>query len=800
MKLSYDWLHTYIDTGLDADALATLLTELGLEVEGQETYESIAGGLEGVVVGRVLTCERHPDADRLSVTTVDIGADEALPIVCGAPNVAAGQFVAVATIGTTLYHQGEPWIIKKSKIRGQQSHGMICAEDELGLGDRHDGIMVLDGELTPGMPLSDLFEVTRDVVYEIGLTPNRSDATSHIGVAKDLSAALAIRMNEKRGVRIPEISQEFDLESSDFHVEVRATDACPRYSGVLLEGLEVGPAPEWIQHRLQAIGVKSINNVVDITNFVLHEFGQPLHAFDLNRIAGGGIIVDRLPADTPFVALDGESYKLYAEDLMICDGNGHPMCLAGVYGGLHSGVSDSTTAIFLESAHFSADSIRRSSMRHNLRTDAAKIYEKGSDPSITVRALWRAVNLLQEYAGAKVRSPLFDLYPSQVPMLEIEVNLERINRWIGHSFSPAELESIFSALNFQTKDKPDPQSWIIAIPADKHDVRREADVIEEILRIYGYDRVDPSHKMAFNLSLSEDFDRYAWRHLMIDRLTGMGYDQMMNMSMTRSSYYPDVPDLVQVLNTSNRHLDTMRRDMIMSALECVGLNLRHGNRRLRLFEIGRQYRTRQDDFIEEERLACAISGQSSDVQWEYKPMEASVFELKGVVSGLLPQTVIAQSTWQFEAESGQLIFKNHPLAKITTCSRALCEQFDIDQSVYVLEIDAELSYHLWREHRQEFQAWSKYPSVARDIALVVDKRISWDDISNKIKETSGRRLRSFHVFDIYENEQQVGAGKKSMAIRCYFEDMDKTLTDKDVDQIISRITSTLKTTFDATLR
>ena len=570
MKISRRWLEDYIDIPLDDNTLSEVLTSLGLEVEGQESVESIPGGLQGVVIGQVLTCNQHPNADRLSVCTVDTGAETPLYIVCGAPNVAAGQKVLVATIGTTLYSpEGEAWKIKKGKIRGEMSEGMICAEDELSLGSSHDGIMVLDTDLAPGTAATELFPVETDTVYEIGLTPNRSDATSHYGVAKDLAAWLTTQghqPNLRQGPGTP-----LSLGSGlDIDVQVLNTEACPRYAGVCLDGINIAPSPAWMQFRLKAIGVRPISNIVDITNYILHSYGQPLHAFDYDKISNHKIIVDTLDEGTPFISLDEQERSLSSEDLMICDGNKAPMCIGGVFGGIGSGVKDQTTRIFLESAHFNAKYIRRSSTRHQLRTDAAKVFEKGSDPNLCVLALQSAVKLMNELTSSTIASEFIDIYPQTIEPVEIELRLSRVKLLIGHEFTALEVEGILSAMGMEFTKK-DNNSWTVRIPTDKADVTREADLIEEIIRIYGLNNVAIEEQVTSRIVDDGSGDFALWRNKIGEFLAHRGYLEMMGLSLTSRKSYAEILGLdegarpeewVYVNNTSNRDLDIMRPDML----------------------------------------------------------------------------------------------------------------------------------------------------------------------------------------------------------------------------------------------
>ncbi len=806
MKASYNWLKSYIDFDLAPDDLEYWLTALGLEVEGMEKYESIPGGLKGVVTGKVLTKTPHPNADRLSLTTVDIGAQKPLPIVCGAPNVQEGQKVLVATVGTELHPQeGEPFTIKKSKIRGEVSEGMICAEDELHLGSDHDGIMVLPEQTTIGIPASDLFPIETDTIYDIGLTPNRSDATAHLGVARDLAAGLGFKNGSKIDLRLPQVDRKTNDTSIEFTVRIEDSEACPRYTGLLIENISVGPSPDWIVHRLQSIGVRPINNVVDITNFVLHEYGQPLHAFDLDKIEGQGIIVKKLPQNTIFKSLDEVDRKLNDFDLMICDAAENPMCIGGVFGGANSGVTENTTRIFLESAHFEPEGLRKSSMRHNLRTDAAKVFEKGSDPNITDEAVWRAANLMKEYCGAEVVNPVFDIYPNPILKRKIEVHRQHVNRLIGIELSSKKLEEIFDHLNFEIEEK-EGNKYTILIPTDKADVKREADVIEEVLRIYGYDNVDISSKLQTSLVHADDFTLHEYRNNIIGDLAAVGYSQAMNLSLSRSAYYSDDrSDLVHILNTSNSHLDIMRADMVHSALEAVAHNIKYQNRNVRLFEFGSQYTKSKNGYVEEEKLALICTGEVTVEHWKQKPLPADYFELKSALLRVFPNEIHAQLQFEsidaLEFEYAQKItFRNKTLGLLGKISARLADTFDIGQDVYYGEIEVAANFDLKRSRSITYSNISKYPGVQRDIAIVVDENIAFGKIEEVIGSCKIKRLKSIILFDIYKNVEHVGDGKKSMAIRLDFLDEMKTLQDKDVDKMISKILGSLKHHLKAELR
>ena len=611
MKISYKWLKKYINLGDDIERISEILTDLGLEVEGVEQQESIKGGLKGVVIGHVLECTKHPNADKLSLTKVDIGQGDPVQIVCGAPNVAAGKKVVVATVGTELYSaEGEAWKIKKGKIRGEVSEGMICAEDELGLGNDHSGIIVLPEDTPVGIAARDFYNVEDDYVIEIGLTPNRSDATCHMGVAEDIAAYFKINTEDNAQVKdfIPE-EFEVDVPGNNFEVHIENKEACPRYTGVLLSDVEVKESPDWLKNLLGVIGVRPINNIVDITNFILHAYGQPLHAFDADKIGGNQIRVKNLPSGSKFVSLDEKERTLHEEDLMICDGNDAPMCIAGVFGGLNSGVVNETKHIFLESAHFASTGIRKSSTRHLLRTDAAKIFEKGSDPNLTLKALKKAVYLLKEYAGAKVTSEIVDVYPVKIEPVKILVNFSNVNRLIGAGLSNEEIVNILHALNMTTKVVDDSKVYV-EVPTNKADVVREVDVIEEILRIYGFNKVEIPTVLRTTIQSLDYPNARGIQKAVSSLLASNGFNEMMGLSLVESKWYGGIQDnFVQINNTSNIHLDIMRPEAIVSGLESVARNINYQQTDVSLFEFGKSYTKNEDSFAESKFLSLFLTGE-----------------------------------------------------------------------------------------------------------------------------------------------------------------------------------------------
>ncbi|MBK9103578.1 MAG: phenylalanine--tRNA ligase subunit beta [Saprospiraceae bacterium] len=813
MTVSLLWLNDYLKISLTPEQVSEALTSLGLEVEKMETWESIKGGLKGIVAGKVLTCVKHPDADRLSVTTVDVGGENPSTIVCGANNIAAGQTVWVALPDTELYDAtGKPWTIKVSKIRGQRSEGMICAEDELGLGTSHDGIMILPDSIAAGTKASEYYQLVSDILFEIGLTPNRSDATSVLGVASDLAAFLSVQSDTFHPVTwpaIPEIARP--AVARPFKVTVKNAEACPRYSGVLISGITIGPSPDWIKQRLQAIGVKSINNIVDITNFILHEMGQPLHAFDADKITGQEIIVDTKPAGTPFLALDNHSYTLHAEDLMICDGQGAPMCIGGVYGGLHSGVSESTTTIFLESAHFNAGSVRRSSMRHNLRTEAARRFEKGSDPNITLKALARAVDLISSLAGGEVASEVFDLYPQPVLPAKISLTLKTLSAKTGVDFQAAQVEKVLDALQMPF-EKKDGQGWTVAVPTNKADVLREIDVIEEVLRVYGFANVPLPSRMHTSIAIEPRYNPHKLRRLIGNFLASKGFLEAMNMSLTQPSYYNNIAwtdnrQWVTIHNTSNESLNLLRPEMLIPTLETVKRNVNRKQEDLRLFEFGKSYGQARELPHETEHLVVTMTGQQHPSGWQTgTAREIDFFSIKALIHSLLLRLGI--KSWQ----TGSLVdadglaygfsYSVGPVQflRFGKVSGELCNRFDIRQDVFFADFLVEPLIALASRSITLYEELNRFPAVVRDLAVVIDDQVTYEAIRQVAIEASGSILTNLEVFDIYKNADHLGEGKMSMALRFTIENKEATLADKEIEQWFNKVQKALVAGVKAEIR
>lgn len=801
---------------LEPSKIGEILTEIGLEVEGEEVVDSIPGGLKGVVVGHVLTCQQHPNADRLSLTTVDLGQEEPVQIVCGAPNVAQGQKVLVATVGTQLFPLGSETalVIKKGKIRGEVSQGMICAEDELGLGTDHDGIMVLSADAQIGLPAAEYLNLKSDYVYEIGLTPNRSDATNHLGVARDLAAALAINYNHSGALQIPSV-ETFQEKGGNSIVEVtvKNPEACPRYAGVTISDLVIKESPEWMRNRLTAIGVRPINNVVDITNYVLHELGQPLHAFDLDKISGKKVIVQSLSDGTPFVTLDEVERKLSSHDLMICDGNNKGMCIGGVFGGIGTGVTDQTTRIFLEAAHFDAGWIRRTSMRHNLRTDAAKVFEKGSDPNIAVYALKRAALLLEELADGKVSSPVIDLYPEPIKQAQISLTYEYINRLIGVDIPEHEVRAILKALDMPILT--DDQGTItVGIPTNKSDVTRPADLVEEILRIYGFNKVPIPSNIDTAINVASKPEPSALRNRIGDMLAARGFHEMMAVSLSQSKYYHEIlkgmddQQLVYINNTSNIHLDIMRPDMLFSGLEAVVHNQNRQVSRVQLFEFGRTYQYHQEGhIIEKEFLSLTISGNRWPQNWiESNNRTSNFYTLKGYVQAIL-QSLGVQGYQQkgTDAHAGfafGITYHRGPKDLVTfgKVDSVVAKKMGCRNEVYFAVFHWEALMKAASKNRISYQEISKFPSMRRDLALIIENSVKFEDIVGIAKKTGKKLIAHIDLFDVYENAEQLGPDKRSYAVSFLFENPEKTLKDKEVDKVMQKLIQEYESKLGASIR
>lgn len=811
MKISYNWLKQYIATDLTAQQAGEILTDTGLEVEAIAQLESVKGGLKNVVVGQVVEKAKHPDADKLSITKVDVGNGELLPIVCGAPNVAKGQKVLVATVGAILYPKGsdEAFKIKKAKIRGEESRGMICAEDELGIGESHDGIMVLPDDAQVGMPAADFLNLENDHIIEIGLTPNRTDAFCHFGVARDLAAFL--KQQNPVELNYPDISA-FQPHRTDGKIEVtiEAPDVCPRYAGVLIEGLTVQPSPEWLQTRLRSIGLTPKNNVVDITNFVLHELGQPLHAFDADKIKGNVVRVARVPAKTKFTTLDQLERELSNEDLMICDAEG-PICIAGVLGGSESGVSESTTRIFLESACFDATTVRKTAKRHQVNTDASFRFERGVDANQVLEGLKRAALLITETAGGEITTDVIDIYPKPVECKKVEFSPKRCHTLIGQEIPLEQIKSILASLDIEILNEKETE-WTLAIPTYRVDVTREADVVEEILRIYGYDRVEIPQKLSASVNVTEGKSAEYLLNTAANLLVSNGYIQMMANSLSsaagleklQSAHFPAESN-VQILNPLSSELDVMRQTLVVNMLDAVALNRNHKNADLRLFEFGNVYRKVEVGNAEDLHLGILLTGKRYPESWNNTNRAVSYSDLRNTLDLLLKRFGL-ESRCRFESlqtdyfSDGQtLVLGNKTLGHMGYINPKIAAKFDIDQPV----LFAELNWHVWcsslGDGRIRYQAISKFPVVRRDFSLLLDRAVTFAEIETLARKTEKKLLHEVGLFDVYEGKN-LEPGKKSYAVRFMFGSDERTLKDAEVDDAMNRIRAALEKNLGAQLR
>ncbi|PZP50176.1 MAG: phenylalanine--tRNA ligase subunit beta [Pseudopedobacter saltans] len=803
MTISYNWLNDYLPEKLDPEKLSKILTSVGLEVEFMENYESIKGGLEGLVVGEVLTCEDHTNSDHLHVTTVSVGESEPLQIVCGAPNVAAGQKVIVATVGTTIYpKEGEPLTMKKAKIRGVESFGMICAADEIGVGESHDGILVLPAETKPGTKVSEIFKVYKDILFEIGLTPNHMDAMSHIGTARDVSAYLS--RHQSKDIRIHTTSlNSFSVDNHDLNIgiEIENKEDCQRYTGLCLTNIKVGPSPDWIQDRLRAVGVRPINNVVDITNFVLQEYGQPLHAFDADKISGGKIIVKNLPEGTKFLTLDEKERTLKSTDLMICDEKGG-LCIAGVFGGIDSGISETTTKVFLESAWFKPTTIRKTSMSHGLRTDAAQRFEKGADISITVTALKRAALLLKEYAGATISSDIQDVYPKPKEETHICLKYHYLKKLSGKNYHPDTIKRILSALGFGTVKEGMDEIWI-SVPFSKPDITLPADIVEEILRIDGLDNVEIPASMHITPAVDHLQSKLDIQEKIANYLVGVGFNEIITNPITNSAYYSEevLQHSVKMLNSLTAELNIMRPSMLETGLEVISYNVKRKQTNLQLFEYGKNYSTKAvGEYKELERLALYITGKTKEDDWISKGKDFDFFHAKGIVNAIVALNGFNkinykkedENTLSFEVEKSKIGF-------VTKVSKEKLNRFDLKTPVFYIEIDILNIVNLVVSKKIVYKEVSKFPVVSRDLAMVVDKQVSYDQIDSVIKKSNLNKLEAVRLFDIFENEK-LGNNKKSIAVNFSFQDAEKTLTDKEIDAMVQKLISGFEKEISAEIR
>jgi len=820
MKISYNWLKEYVDIDLDPDKIAGILTNTGLEVESYEKIETIKGGLNGVVIGEVLTCSKHPGADKLSVTTVDVGNGIILPIVCGAPNVAAGQKVVVATVGTSLFPGGSSLEIKKAKIRGEVSEGMICAEDELGLGNSHAGIIVLPADATVGMPAKEYFNIEDDYVFEIGLTPNRTDAMSHIGVARDLIASINLRNPNNPVSLIKPCVDSFktDNHSRPFEIIIEDTNACPRYSGLTITGVEVKDSPDWLKNRLLAIGLRPINNLVDISNYILHETGHPTHFFDADKVTGDKVIIKKLPKGTKFVTLDEIERELSGEDLMICNAD-EGMCIGGVFGGLHSGVTAGTKNVFLESAYFDPKILRKTSRFHVLNTDSSFRFERGADPNNTIYALKRAAMLIKQLAGGTIASEIIDVYPAPIVNSQVRVNYQNIDRLIGKKIEHDQIMDILVWLEMEIIEE-DESGLIVEVPTFKADVKREADVIEEILRIYGYNNIEFPDRLRSALSYVKMPDPEFLQNLVSDYLTDNSFAEVINNSLTRSLFAEKFNVIkpendVKIMNALSSDLNVLRQNLLFSGLETILYNNNRKNFDLKIYEFGKVYRqdiskAKQDDslakFGEEMRLSIFITGNVNRESWYQQQLEANFFYLKSVVMNILKKLGLNAGMFKQSEISNEVIsmglkydYGDKNIVELGLVNQKLTKVFDIRQDVYFADFNWEQVLLLMKQHKVAYSEVSKYPGVRRDLALLVDQDVKFDNLKKLAFETEKHILREVNLFDVYEGDK-IGKGKKSYALSFILQDEKRTLTDKIIDKTMQKLVEVFTTKVNAVLR
>ncbi|MCE3278839.1 MAG: phenylalanyl-tRNA synthetase, beta subunit [Bacteroidetes bacterium] len=817
MKISYNWLKDYVKTDLSPEDAGKLLTGCGLEVESIEKIETVKGGLVGMVVGEVKTKEKHPDADRLNLTTVDIGTGELLNIVCGASNVEAGQKVIIATIGAKLYPStGEPFEIKKSKIRGAASEGMICAEDEIGLGTSHAGIMVLDADAKIGMPAKEYFKIEEDYLLEIGLTPNRADAASHVGVARDLVAVLnsnnkSEEENSDINLMLPDVSNfQTENRSSEIEVIVEDHEACPRYSGVTIKNIKVTDSPDWLKNRLKVIGVRPINNVVDITNYVLHELGQPLHAFDAAKIKGNKVIVKKLADKSKFTTLDGTERELSSEDLMICNAEGG-MCIAGVFGGIESGVNENTTSIFLESAYFNSTSIRRTSKRHSLKTDASFRYERGTDPNITVFALQRAAMLIREIAGGEIASSVIDIYPKKIENFKVPFSFEKCDNLIGKHIDLEIIKKIIISLGIEIEHEGH-DALLLSVPPYKVDVQREQDVIEEVLRIYGYNNIEIPTELNSSLSFAEKPDKEKIQNTIADLLSNNGFSEMMCLSLTKEDYSTRLKSLnpeqnVKMMNPLSSDLDVLRQTLLFSGLETIAYNQNRKNADLKLYEFGKTYMAIKGEstkYIETKHLSVFVTGRKQPESWNAKNENVSFYTLKGIVNSILERlgVDVKMNETSSDVYSQGLTYNwnKKTIVEFGSVSRPVLKSMDIKQEVFYADINWDLIVEAVKKNKQTmYSEVPKFPEVKRDLALLIDKAVKFEQLEQLAYQAEKALLKSVNLFDVYQGDK-LPAGKKSYALSFILQDENATLTDKQIEKIMEKLMKTYQEKVGAEIR
>ncbi len=820
MNISYNWLKEYVDFTLTPDEVAAALTSIGLETGSVEEVQTIKGGLEGIVIGEVLTCEPHPNSDHMHVTTVNLGEGDPVQIVCGAANVAAGQKVVVATLGTKLYDGDECFTIKKSKLRGVESNGMICAEDEIGIGTSHEGIIVLPADAVPGTPAKDYYNIKSDYVLEVDITPNRSDACSHYGVARDVYAYL-LQNGYETALHRPSV-EAFAVDNNELPIaiEVVSEAACPRYAGVSVKGVTVKESPEWLKNRLTTIGLRPINNIVDITNYILHAYGQPLHCFDADKIKGGRVVVKTMPEGTPFVTLDGVERKLSENDLMICNAE-EPMCIAGVFGGLESGTTEESVNIFLESAYFNPTSVRKTARRHGLNTDSSFRFERGIDPNGTIYALKQAALLVKELAGGTISMEICDVYPAPIEDFKVDLKYDFVNSLIGKEIPAETVKSIVRSLEM-TIENESAEGLALSIPPYRVDVQRPCDVVEDILRIYGYNNVEIPLALKSSLTTKNKEDRsHRLQQLVAEQLVGCGFNEILNNSLTKAAYYDGnetfrPENLVNLMNPLSNDLNVMRQTLLFGGLESIAHNANRKSADLRFFEYGNCYYYNKEKKDAEKVLACYsedyhlglwLTGKRVSGSWAHADEESSVYELKAYVEnifarlGLNMRNVVVgnltdgiySAALSYHTRGGKL------LATVGIVSKKITKAFDIDNEVYYADINWKNMLQAIKSVKVSYTELSKFPSVKRDLALLLDKNVQFADIERIAYECERKLLKAVELFDVYEGKN-LEPGKKSYAISFILQDEEKTLNDKQIDKIMSKLIASYEKQLGAKLR
>lgn len=807
MTISYNWLSDYLPEKIEPEKLSKILTSIGLEVESMEKYEELKGGLEGLVTGEILECTKHPDADKLSLTKVDIGTDTTLQIVCGAPNVAVGQKVVVATVGATIYpFNGEPMTMKKAKIRGLESYGMICAADEIGLNDNHAGILVLPADTKVGIAAAAYFGTYTDIIFEIGLTPNRMDAMSHLGVAKDVCAWSTHHTKKNTQVKSP-FKNTFKPDKQGLPVEViiENSAACERYAGVSIRGITIAESPKWLQQKLKSIGLRPINNIVDITNFILHETGQPLHAFDADMITGNKVIIKNLPEGTPFTTLDNKERKLSAEDLVICNET-EAMCIAGVYGGVQSGVTTATKNIFLESAWFNPASIRTTSFRHGLRTDAATRFEKGVDISNTVNVLKRAAVMIKEIAGGEIASDITDIYPDPKHKTEVAIKYHYLKKLSGKNYHGDTIKNILIGLGFEII-KEGLDDIRVAVPFSKPDISIPADIVEEIMRIDGLDNVEIPAVISISPAVETLAQEAAYKEKVAAYLAATGFNEIFTNSITNAAYYSEavLESTVKMINSLSADLNVLRPQMMETGLESIAYNLNRRNSNLQLFEFGKTYHTNGiGKYSEQQHISIYITGKKNEDGWKGKGEKADFYFAKAICEKITTLLGLAITTYTREVNDKldscvKASINNDMIATIGLVNKKVLERFDIKQPVLCLDIDWDKIILLNKSHKISFKEISKFPAVQRDLSIVVDKALKYEQVEKATLAARVNKLTSVNLFDVFESDK-LGANKKSMAISFTFLDEEKTMTDKDIDGMMNRIITCYEKELQAEIR